>query len=303
MNTNELLELISQPVDAELTTDVAQFIQQLQGPLAEAPAEPVARLIACAMSAGSQSTAGIAGHQAAVRRLFPDTPSDAVTAFCISEERGPHPRFINTALDPDTNTISGKKMWGSMAPAATTLYVAASRGMDANNQNQLVMVAVDNPHATIEQIPLPPERQVGDMPICDLQFNASPAVHTYPEDAYETYIKPFRLIEDVFNTLATQIVLFRLGVRTGLDRSQREDLLGLITQGHAVATSDMTTPTEIMLLTSYLRASQAQWAVLASRWHTGDPTLYKFWQPGRMILTVAARAREQRRENAWQAFE
>ncbi|MEM7078583.1 MAG: hypothetical protein AAF513_08145 [Pseudomonadota bacterium] len=303
MQTPDLLELINGGPDANTQTDADAYIELLRTDLSSVATDPPERLVHAALRAGSQATAGIAGHQAAVRRLFPTTAADAITAFCVSEDRGPHPRYIKTALSADGEHITGSKMWGTMAPPASTLYVAASTGLDAKGNNQLAMVAIDSPQERIRQIPLPPERQAGSIPICDLEFDAVPVAQVFPGDAYNNYIKPFRLIEDVFSTLATQICLYRLGAATGLDHTQREDLLALIVQGYVVAQTHLNTSTEVLLMTSYLRSSQAHWGVLAARWHQADPVLYRDWQPGRMILTVAARAREQRRSNAWADLE
>ena len=257
------------------------------------------------MRAGSHANAGIAGHQAAVRRLFPQTPADAITAFCVSEKRGPHPRYIDTQLQSVAGQwqISGEKMWGSMAPAATLIYVAASTGVK-DGQNQLKMVGVDAAAAGITQVPLPPERQAGDVPICDLQFQATPVEQSrvYDEDAYETYIKPFRLVEDVFGTVATQIALLRLGSQAGLTHQYKEDLIGLIAQGHAVAESAMQTPGEVLLITSYLRSSQLFWSTLEVPFVAASDAVRGTWNVTRPILSVAARARDQRRKNAWLAL-
>lgn len=301
MDSQELLDLVSSTPIIDEALEPGAYIERLRDDLASGDPDPVARLVQGALRADSQANAGIAGHQAAVRRLFPTTANNAITAFCVSEDRGPHPRYIKTTLRD--GQINGKKMWGTMAPPASTLYVAASTGEDEQGNNRLVMVAVDSPQTSIEQIPLPPEREAGKVPICDLTFNDTPVAAVFEGDAYNLYIKPFRLIEDVYSTLATQIALYRLGGDTGLDHTQREDLLGLIVQGHAVAQSPMASPPQVLLLTSYLRASQQHWAGLASRWHLANPQLYKGWQPNRMILTVAARAREQRRSNAWAATE
>ncbi len=299
MDISEVIELVAASADQPGETEVGPFIEVLRTDLSHLPVNDIVRLVHGALRADSQATAGIAGHQAAIRRLFPNTESDAITAFCVSEARGPHPRYIETSLSDDQSTITGKKMWGTMAPPASTLYVAASTGVDADGNNQLVMTAINFPQESVTQIALPKERQAGEIPICDLEFNATAVAEVIPGDAYSLYIKPFRLIEDVFSTLATQIALFRLGERTGLDQSQREDLLALIVQGLVVAEGQMNRPHEILLLTSYLRASQAHWGLLAAQWHRADPSLFKSWQPQRMILTVAARAREQRRTNAW----
>ncbi len=281
--------------------DTPDFIGFLRSEAVTQSSDPFTRLVTAALRAGSHANATIAGHQAAVRRLFPSTPSDAVTAFCVSEARGPHPRYIETKLEGSEGNyhISGEKMWGTMAPAASLLYVAASTGV-TDGQNQLAMVAVATGQDSIEQIPLPPERQAGAIPICDLKFEQTKVERVFEGDAYNGHIKPFRLLEDVFSTIATQISLFRLGGATGLDHAQREDLLGLIVQGQAIAQSEMASSGDLLLITSYLRASQAHWAQLEAGWRNASSELRPHWSPERKILTVAARARAQRRANAWQ---
>lgn len=305
MHTQTLLNLLTEQGSEGPIVNASAFIQFLRTSPITSSDDPFVRLVHSALRAGSQSNAGIAGHQAAVRRLFPRTPTDAITSFCVSEKRGPHPRYIETQLESVDGQwqVSGAKMWGTMAPPATLIYVAASTGV-VEGQNQLKMVGVCGDASGITQVPLPPERQAGDVPICDLRFAATPVQedHIYDEDAYETYIKPFRLVEDVFSAVATQIALFRLGRDAGLTHEQREDLLALIVQGHAVAESTMSAPGDLLLITSYLRSSQLFWGSLEGGFATASAAVRKCWDVGRPILTVAARAREQRRQNAWQAL-
>jgi len=98
LNTQALLDLLTAKSDDNAILETAPFIEFLRSPEVTQSNDPFTRLVTAALRAGSQANATIAGHQAAVRRLFPLTPSDAVTAFCVSEAKGPHPRYINTAL-------------------------------------------------------------------------------------------------------------------------------------------------------------------------------------------------------------
>ena len=306
MLTQELLNLLTATAQQDPIFEVDDFITFLRSPAITTSSDPFVRLVHAALQAGSHATAGIAGHQSAIRRLFPSAPTDAVTSFCVSEARGPHPRYIETQLSHQDGhwQITGEKMWGTMAPPATVIYVAASTGV-VDGQNQLQMVGVDATATGITQLPLPPERQAGEMPICDLKFSATPVAEDqlFSGDAYEAFIKPFRLIEDVFSTVATQIALLRLGTQAGLDHGQQEQLIGLIVQGHAIAESTMDAPGDILLITTYLRDSQAFWNTLADAFVSAAPEVQSAWDVSRPILTVAARARAQRRSNAWQALE
>ena len=305
MHIQALLALLTEKKTDEHIVETQTFIEYLRSSAITALDDPFERLVRASVRAGSQSNAGIAGHQSAVRRLFPRIAADAITSFCVSEKRGPHPRYIETQLESLNGQwqINGEKMWGTMAPPATVIFVAASTGV-VDGQNKLKMVGIDGAAAGMTQLPLPPERQAGDVPICDLRFEATPVLeeHIYDEDAYETYIKPFRLVEDVFSTVATQIALLSLGPEAGLTHEQREDLLGLIVQGHAVAESTMSAPSDVLLLTSYLRSSQIFWSTLEAGFAAATDDVRGRWNVGRPILTVATRAREQRRHNAWLAL-
>ena len=305
MQTQELLDIVTSTSHDTPLFATDAFIRFLRSEQIAGSNDPFTRLVRAATLAGSQANATIAGHQAAIRRLFPTTPQDAVTAFCVSESRGPHPRYIETKLSQSDGQwhITGEKMWGTMAPAATILYVAASSGF-SDGQNQLTMVGVHAQQASITQIPLPPERQAGAVPICDLKFERTSVHknHLFEGDAYTKYIKPFRLIEDVFSTVAMQIALLRLGHQTGLSHARREDLVGLIVQGHAISESGMDSTGDLLLITSYLRASQNHWERITDDWDQASEAVHQHWQPNHKILTVAARAREQRRQNAWQAL-
>lgn len=305
MDIQELLDIVTAPDHDTPIVGTDAFVDFLRSEPVTRSDDPVTRLVCAATRAGSQANASVAGHQAAIRRLFPTTPRDAVTAFCVSESRGPHPRYIETRIsEVDSRwTITGEKMWGTMAPVATILYVAASSGV-TDGHNRLTMVAVNAQQTSVTQIPLPAERQLGSLPICDLKFESTRVLDNFrfAGDAYKQYIKPFRLVEDVYGTLAMQIALLCRGAETGLSHSQREDLLALVAQGHAIANSGMDSPGALLLITSYLRESQKHWNALAQNWAAAAPAVRQHWQPERKILTVAERARAQRRLNAWQAL-
>lgn len=267
------------------------------------------RLVAVAVQADDRVKAAAAGHQAAIRRLFPDTPDTAISAFCVSEDEGPKPSKIFTTLsrvDEGNNNgciVNGRKRWGSMSPIADILYVAASTGFK-DGRNQLRMVAVPADHSGVRIDTSAYGAYQGHMPIADLHFDqvqlSSRAI--IAEDAYETFIKPFRLVEDVYNTAGTQIGLFRLGRLYDWDAEILEDLLGLICQAHLIAQTDMNMPHDVLLMSSYFRASSRLWEQIGDNWSRVPEALRTRWSPDVGTLGVAARAREARRQNAWVAL-
>lgn len=269
-----------------------------------APAEPsaFARLAHVAVHAGDRLCASVAGHQAAIRRLFPATPNDAITAFCVSEDQGPRPSGILSALTPtsDGYRLNGAKKWGSLSPLADLLYVAASIGeAEGRKQLRMVKVASNSPGLILDTSPYAAYRD--HMPIADLKLVdvAVSADEVLAEDAYTDFIKPFRLVEDVYGAVAVQIGVLHVGRAHNWPQETLEDLTALILQGYAISETPMSRAVDVVLMSAFFRAWDEVWRELGPCWDLVPPETRARWSPGTGTLGVAARAREARRQNAW----
>ncbi len=311
MTPTEVLDAFFQPLpDVEVAgvVDVRSFLAK-HGPEATGSDEGptyFSRLVRVALQADRRSLASVAGHQAAVRRLFPSTPDDAVVAFCVSEDKGPRPSHIHTSLTPsgDGFVMNGHKRWGSMAPVADLWYVAASVGRSEDGRNQLRMVALpsDRPGASVD---LEPYRDWGpEFQICDLHFDdvAVRSDEIIPGDGYVDAIKPFRLVEDVYNTAGTLIGLFQLGRRHGWSPDRLEPLVGLIVQAASIAQTDMASASSVILLSDFLERADRAWIEAWAAWSDAPAEVVEAWTPERTLLGVAAAARDKRRADAWSAL-
>lgn len=296
------------PASLDDTVDVRSFLAE-HGPQPTGQTDDptyFARLVRVAVNADRRSLASVAGHQAAVRRLFPATPNEAVVAFCVSEDKGPRPSHIHTSLTADDSgdfIMNGTKRWGSMAPVADVRYVAASVGRNGD-RNDLRMVALpsDRPGITIDLEPY--ESWGPEFQICDLHFaNVSvQADEVLAGDGYLNAIKPFRLVEDVYNTAGTLIGLFQLGRRHGRSTEQLDPLVGLIVQAATIAETDMASDASVVLLSEFLGRADAAWSAFWADWADPPADVEAAWTPDRGLLGVAAAARQTRRTNAWNAL-
>jgi hypothetical protein len=302
MTPSQLLDRLFEPAAPEEGDgDLRAFLKSV-GPGEAATPSAFERLVRVAARASGRLGAAAAGHQASIRRLFPDTPDDAITAFCVSEEKGPRPSEILSTLTPSEGgfRLKGTKRWGSMAPLADMLYVAASVGR-SEGRNRLRMVRVRPGAAGLAFDTSRYADYADHMPIADLAF-ADVAVapeDVIEADAYEAFIKPFRLVEDVYNTVAVQIGLLRLGLRHAWPRDVLEDLVGLILQAHALSETPMARPADVVAMSAYFRAADALWARLGESWERVPEPERAAWNPGAGTLGIAARAREIRRQGAW----
>lgn len=304
MTPAELLDVLFQSSPGATASDLRAFLKTI-GPGTAPSASAFDRLVDVAAHANGRLQAGAAGHQAAIRRLFPDTPDDAITAFCVSEKDGPRPSKIFSALTPDGDgfRLSGTKRWGSMSPLADVLYVAASIGRQ-DGRNQLRMARVPTDAAGLALDTSGYADFAGHMPIADITLDqvAISAADVIEADAYDAYIKPFRLVEDVYSTASVQVGLLRLGRVHGWDEDVLEDLTGLIVQAHGISQTPMAQPQDVVLMAGYFRASGALWDRLGPAWALVPDAVRKAWSPDTGTLGVAARAREARRRNAWDAL-
>lgn len=310
MKPAEILDALFSPLPPARSAsqiDVRSFLSE-HGPQPEGAVDGptyFARLVRVALQADRRSLASVAGHQAAIRRLFPATPDDAIVAFCVSEDKGPRPSHIHTSLTPagDSFTMTGTKRWGSMAPVADVRYVAASVGRNGD-RNDLRMVALpsDRPGITLDLEPY--ESWGPEFQICDLHFAdvAVRADEVLPGDGYLNAIKPFRLVEDVYNTAGSLIGLFQLGRRNDRPIEQLESLVGLIVQAGAIAETDMASDASVVLLSEFLGRADAAWSSFWADWTNPPADLAAAWTPERGLLGVAAAARATRRSTAWTAL-
>lgn len=310
MTPAEVLDALFKPLPPGQpgTVDVRSFLAEHGPPAPGVDDGPTffRRLVRVALHADRRSLASVAGHQAAIRRLFPATPDGAVVAFCVSEDKGPRPSHIHATLTPseDGFVMNGHKRWGSLAPVSDLRYVAASVGHGDDGRNRLRMVALpaDRPGITLD---LEPYREWGPHhQICDLHFDDVPvqADEVIDADAYVSHIKPFRLVEDVYNTTGTMIGLFQLGRRHDWHEERLERLIGLIVQAAAIAETDMASPSAVVLLTDFLREADAAWSGSWAAWTDVPDAVAADWSPDRGLLDIAAAARETRRLNAWAAL-
>lgn len=301
MTPSDLLDLLFADHEMDEGGDLVAFLKRW-GP--GAPEEPsaFARLAHVAVHAGDRLTASVAGHQAAIRRLFPDTPAAALTAFCVSEDQGPRPSAILSTLTPAAEgfRLNGTKRWGSLSPLADILYVAAAIGeADGRKILRMAKVPAQSDGVTLDATPYGAYRD--HMPIADVRLVdvAVAADAVLPQDAYTDFIKPFRLIEDVYGAVAVQIGLLRLGRTYAWPQATLEDLTGLIVQGCAISQTPMSRPADVVLMSAFFRAWDGLWSGLGPCWEKVPPDERARWGPSTGTLGVAARAREARRQNAW----
>jgi acyl-CoA dehydrogenase len=273
--------------------------------------EPVDRAISCGFQADRTAYAFLAGFLSAMQRLIPDAPDDKITAFCISEEGGAHPRAIKTRLeennaDPGGKSwlLNGRKQYITCANDAESILVAASTGTDSEGRNRLRLVRIDRNSAGVRIVPMPdlpfiPEISHG---VVFLENVGVMEEQILPDDAYPTYIKPFRTIEDIHVSAAILGYLFRIASQYQWPQSFREALLGLITAIRPLAIGDPLSP-QIHIAYAGLQWSMAKLIETSAEcWKNTPDEIRMAWERDRAVMGIAGKARTQRLDTAWETF-
>jgi alkylation response protein AidB-like acyl-CoA dehydrogenase len=246
-----------------------------------------------------------AGYESALKYLLPSEGGESVTAFCITEEGGNHPRAIRTAIThrPDGSyVLSGRKRWSTLATRAVNLLVAGSVGSDESGRNRLRLARVPADAPGVRITFMPPTAFCPEIPHVEVELDGVvvPGKALLEGDGYEEYIKPFRTVEDLH--LQGALLGYLLGVarRSAWPASVTERILALIVAARALAAEDLRAAEVHVALAGVLADAAALAAETAPLWQQVSAPERDRFERDRAIWQVAARAREARRERAWE---
>jgi len=274
--------------------------------------DPADIAIAGGFLADRVSYAFAAGYHASLRRLIPSLPSDAITAFCVTEEGGGHPRAIRTKMEfirshgdgSSLYKINGTKKFITCANEAELLVVAASIGFDADNKNQIRMVLLHKETPGITVIPMKelhfvPEISHGILRLENVAVRESDLL---PGDGYTEYIKPFRTIEDIHVSAAILGYLFRIACLFGWPREARENILCLMVAIRSLAVNDPGAPEVHIAFGGVSSQISDLIQAIAPLWENVETETRKAWDRDKELLNVAGFAREKRLQTAWSFY-
>lgn len=244
---------------------------------------PIDRAILGGAIADRLGYAFAAGYAAALRHIVPGLEGRA--CLCVTEEGGAHPRAIRTAFDAGTGTITGRKVWSTLASSGDTLLVAVSAGTNGErNDVRVVRVAATAPGVRFE--PMPETPFTPEIPHFQVVFDATPVREVLPGDGYERTIKPFRTVED------THVCAAALAYLVGVNHAWTPILLTHLVALRTLALADPSEPVIHVALDACIKSMQA--AVGALDWSGVEPVVAARWARDAPLLQVASRARDAR---------
>jgi acyl-CoA dehydrogenase len=236
-----------------------------------------------------------AGYHAALRSLFPALPEDQIAALCATEALGVHPKAIQTTLSNPPRLLSGQKTFTTLADHAKILFVVA------NTDGRLVVVRVNADAPGVKITPLPLFPFVPEISHAEVLFTEVPIEENQvlPGDGYDTYLKPFRTIEDIFVHAAALGHIFGVARKYKWPEAAIEDIIALLLSLQSLTTMAPLALETHLALSGVIRASRKLLKELEPNWERCPEEIKARWQRDQKLLQVAEKVRQQRTESAW----
>ncbi|MBW1899662.1 MAG: acyl-CoA dehydrogenase family protein [Deltaproteobacteria bacterium] len=275
--------------------------------------DPADMAIAGGFLADRVSYAFAAGYHSSLHRLVPSLPFDTITAFCVTEEEGGHPRAIKTKMESVKSNedglslfrLNGTKKFITCAGEAELLVVAVSTGVGADGKNHIRMVLLNRGMEGITVIPMKdlhfvPEISHGILRLEDVEVRETDLL---PGDGYTEYIKPFRTIEDLHVSAAILGYLFRIASLYDWPREVKEKILCLMITVRTLAVSDPDAPEVHIVFGGVFSQISNLLQDVTPFWENVEIETRKAWDRDRELLNVAGAARKRRLQTAWSFYE
>lgn len=275
--------------------------------------EPIDRAVAGGFLADRVAYAFAAGYNAALQKLMPSLPMDAIPAICVTEKHGAHPGSIQTWIvktDRQQETggvwqLSGYKQFVTSAEDATHFLVAASAGKDENGRNRIRLVCVEHGMQGLSvkpmESPLPfiPEIGMGTMQMENIAIEDS---RILPGDGYRDYVKPFRVIEELHIRGAMMGYLYRISCVFDWPQKIKEHLFSLITAIKSLNMIPPDRPHGHIVLEGIFGQMKRMMQDIDPLWEKLPEETRAMWYRDRVIVDMADKIRAKRLANAWRHY-
>ncbi len=269
---------------------------------------PMDRAIAAGFAADRVCWAFASGYQAALQALFPGLPEDRICALCVTEAEGNSPKAIKCSLRRNGNDwlLNGAKRWTTLGPDGGTFFVAARDEAASKERISLKVVAVSSDTRGITMEPMPATKFVPEVPHAQLRFEnvvvAGDAI--LPGDGYDSYVKPFRTVEDLHVHAAIVAYLVREARRLAWPQAWIERAAAHLHALRALAGEDRSVPATHVALAGALANGDGLLHEADTNWENAaaDAAAAR-WRRDRELFQVASAARAQRTARAWERLQ
>lgn len=250
----------------------------------------------------------ISAYQSAIEALF-QAEDKRLSSFCVTEEKGNHPRAIETRLIQESGKlyISGSKKFVSGANDSECLYVACrdereGSGFDSEGRPLIKMVKIFTESEGLEITAMPALGFVPEVSHGKVLFHkvALTEAQICEGDGYLNYVKAFRSYEDL-HVLAA-LIAYRLGeaIEGNWPNNVIEDHISLLLALHSISEMDLNKSAAHIALAACRSKLEELINNTNKYFAESSPDAYQAWCRDQVLLNIAKAAHEKRTQKAWE---
>ena len=238
------------------------------------------------------SFAFMAGYQAALEHMFPTIAPNQLKALCVSEEKGGHPKAIQTTLI--NNQLNGLKTYITAGSDVEHLLVLCKTDKIVNDRPELKMVQLPKTTDNIElinfELSFMKEVKHGklsmkDTPITESQILAG--------DGFSDYTKPFRTLEDICVSAAYQAMLLRQAIEYKWAEELRDQiLLNIYTLKNLLSLPLLATETHLLLAANEANFENLLPSIELNIEETGTAAFKADWAVNKKVIALGKKIKE-----------
>lgn len=270
----------------------------------------VERALWAGFHADRMGYAFVGGYTSALGRLTStieklDRPLPARVCLAATESGGGHPKAIKARIDKQGGALvlNGEKTFATLAMQAEEMLVVASRGTESEGKNRLRVVRVkpSAPGVTLTARPETPFTPEIPHAIVKLENVTVENTDMLPGDGYDTYLKPFRTIEDTHVLAATIGYVAGVARHYGFSKDVVAECVSAALALVDVGARDATKPLTHVVLAGIFAQAKRFVGSLGDEWAKVEESERARWQRDLPILLVAEGVRAKRTERAFES--
>ncbi|MEM6802428.1 MAG: hypothetical protein AAF696_13550, partial [Bacteroidota bacterium] len=239
-----------------------------------------------------------AGYQAALQQMFPRIAPGKLTALCVSEANGSHPKAIETTLT--NNQVSGLKTYLTAGSDVEELLVLCKSEEIVGGRPllKLVHLSAEQDQLEIENFELAFMKEIkhGKLKLNEVAVKAGQIL---AGDGFQQYSKPFRTLEDICVGAAYQAMLLRQAMEHEWEEGIRDRLaFQLFSLGNLLKLVPSDAETHLLLAVCEKNFEVLLGEIEPLIASASSPGFREDWEQNKRLISMAKKVKEIRLEKA-----
>jgi len=236
--------------------------------------------------------------QSAIAECFPLSTPMQLRALCVTERSGNRRKDICCEAETDRAgrlRLTGQKTFVTLGSAASQLLVAAKSFASGASTDEFRMVVVQSNSPGVMSRFVSSERSPPELSHSEFFFAKAPVVEALPGDAFNAYLRRFRVIEDLYLYLVTCRHIEVMAARSRWPFEVEERAASLVEALNAELDEDLLAPASVLRSARVFTKADMLFTAVGALF---PPQERDDWDKAIQLVKIGASARQARIERS-----